>query len=113
MEKKDQSLRSLFHNVLAKLFVTLQQYTGRDGRSREKTLPMYFRTHVGSKVADIIQCFENKLVPGDVVQADRGFDIQDSVWAMSAKVYIPACTRWESQLSALDVKIIRIIADQR
>ena len=34
-----------------------------------------------------------KLLPGDVVLADHGFDIADSVASVQAKLYIPAFTR--------------------
>lgn len=37
-----------------------------------------------------------KLLPGDVVLADRGFDISESVGAMQAKLHIPAFTRGKS-----------------
>ena len=46
----------------------------------------------------------NNLVPGDVVLADRGFDISDSVGILQAKLHIPAFTRGKSQLSALEVE---------
>lgn len=34
-----------------------------------------------------------KLLPGDIVLADRGFDIADSVALQQAKLHIPAFTR--------------------
>ena len=39
-----------------------------------------------------------KLLPGDVVLADRGFDIADSVASMQATLHIPAFTRGKPQL---------------
>ena len=45
----------------------------------------------------------NKLTPGDVVLADRGFDISDSVGLMQATLHIPAFTKGKGQLSALEV----------
>jgi len=54
-----------------------------------------------------------KLLPGDVVLADRGFDISESVGAMQAKLHIPAFTRGKSQLSALEVEETRKIANVR
>jgi hypothetical protein len=33
--------------------------------------------------------FLNKLLPGDLVLADRGFDIRESVGVMCAEVHIP------------------------
>ena len=41
-----------------------------------------------------------KLLPGDTVLADRGFDIQESVGLMCAEVKIPAFTRGKTQLSS-------------
>ena len=54
-----------------------------------------------------------KLLPGDVVLADRGFDIADSVSAMQAKLHIPAFTKNKNQLSALEVEETRKIANVR
>ena len=45
----------------------------------------------------------DKLLPGDVVLADRGFNIQDSVGLMCAKVKLPASTRGKKQLSKMEV----------
>ena len=55
----------------------------------------------------------NKLLPGDVVLADRGFDTQDSVGMMCAKVVIPAFTKGKKQLSPLEVESTRKIANVR
>ena len=52
-----------------------------------------------------------KLLPGDVVLADRGFDISESVGMMQATLRIPAFTKGKSQLSALEVENTRIIAN--
>jgi len=52
-----------------------------------------------------------KLLPGDAVLADRGFDIADSVGAMQAMLHIPAFTRNKGQLSALEVEETRKIAN--
>ena len=53
------------------------------------------------------------LIPGDVVLADRGFDISDSVGVMQAQLHIPAFTKGKSQLSALEVHQTRTIANVR
>ena len=45
-----------------------------------------------------------KLLPGDVILADRGFDIAESVGTMQARLHIPAFTKGKSQLSALEVE---------
>ena len=52
-----------------------------------------------------------KLLPGDVVLADRGFDISESVGMMQASLQILAFTKGKSQLSALEVENTRIIAN--
>ena len=51
-----------------------------------------------------------QLLPGDVVLADRGFDIGDSVGLMCAEVKIPAFTKGKKQLSALEIESTRKIA---
>ncbi len=37
------------------------------------------------------------LMPGDIVLADRGFDISDSIGMMQAKLHLPAYTKGKSQ----------------
>lgn len=54
-----------------------------------------------------------KLLPGDIVLADRGFDIADSVALQQAKLHIPAFTKGKKQLSALEVETTRKIANVR
>ncbi|XP_065892171.1 uncharacterized protein [Dysidea avara] len=54
-----------------------------------------------------------KLLPGDVVLADRGFDIAESVAMMQAQLYIPAFTKGKQQLSAMEVESTRKIANVR
>ena len=39
-----------------------------------------------------------KILPGDVVLADRRFDISDSVGMQQAKLHIPALTKGKDQL---------------
>lgn len=55
----------------------------------------------------------NNILPGDIVLADRGFDIADSVAMFQAKLYIPAFTKGKKQLSAKDVEETRKIANVR
>ena len=55
----------------------------------------------------------NNLLPDDIVLADRGFDITDSVAMYRAKLYLPAFTRGKDQLSALEVEETRSIANVR
>ena len=54
-----------------------------------------------------------KLLPGDIVLGDRGFDIADSVGFYQAKLYIPAFTKGKKQLSAQEVEETRKIANVR
>ena len=54
-----------------------------------------------------------KLLPSDVVLADRGSDIADSVGTMQATLHIPSFTKGKSQLSALEVEDTRTIANIR
>lgn len=53
------------------------------------------------------------LLPGDIVLADRGFDIADSVGFHGARLYIPAFTKGKKQLSALEVEQTRKLANVR
>ena len=55
----------------------------------------------------------DKLVPGDTVLADRGFDIQDSVGSHCARLSIPAFTMGKNQLSGIDIEQSRQIANVR
>ena len=57
--------------------------------------------------------FLNNLLPGDVVLADRGFDIAESVGFYCAEVKIPAFTKGRKQLSGADVESTRRIASVR
>lgn len=54
-----------------------------------------------------------KLLPGDIVLADRGFDIAESVAMMQAQLHIPAFTKGKQQLSAMEVESTRRIANIR
>ena len=55
----------------------------------------------------------DKLLPGDIVLADRGFDISDSVAMMQARLHIPAFTRGKDQLSAMEIHDTKTIANVR
>ncbi len=55
----------------------------------------------------------NKLIPGDTVLADHGFDIQDSVGVYCAQISIPAFTKGKKQLTGIDVEQTRRIANVR
>ena len=52
-----------------------------------------------------------KLLPGDMVMADRGFTIHDSVIYKLASLVIPAFTKGKSQLDPIDVERTRGIAN--
>ncbi|XP_075737083.1 swt1 RNA endoribonuclease isoform X2 [Rhipicephalus microplus] len=60
----------------------------------------------GSKVLD-------NLLPGDMVLADRGFTISDSVGIRSARLVTPAFTKGKPQLSAFQVERTRRVANVR
>ncbi len=51
------------------------------------------------------------LVPGDMVMADRGFTISESVWFYQAQLVIPAFTRGKDQLEPIDIEKTRDIAN--
>ena len=54
-----------------------------------------------------------KLLPGDFVLADCGFDIADSCGLYGARLKIPAFTKGRPQLSLLDIESTRKIANVR
>ena len=53
------------------------------------------------------------ILPGDVVLADGGFDIADSIGFYYGQLKIPAFTKGKPQLSSLDVETTRRIASVR
>ena len=53
------------------------------------------------------------LTPGDVILADRGFDIQESVGLFCSTIKIPAFTKGKKQLSGIEVEQTRRIANVR
>ena len=55
----------------------------------------------------------DKLVPGDIVMADRGFAIHESVAFKRPELVIPAFTKGKKQLDPLDVEKTRGIANVR
>ena len=57
--------------------------------------------------------FLDKLLPGDLILADRGFTIQDQVGLYCAKVEIPAFTRGKKQLRAVELEDTRKLAAVR
>ena len=54
-----------------------------------------------------------KLLPGDLVVADRGFTIRDGVALKHAQLVIPAFTKGKEQLDPIDVDKTRSIAHVR
>lgn len=57
--------------------------------------------------------FLEKILPGNLVLADRGFNIQATSACKMAQVKIPAFTRGKSQLSPVDLETTRKIAHVR
>ena len=55
----------------------------------------------------------DNLLPGDLVLADRGFDIPDSVGLYCASLKIPAFTKGKPQLSPIEIESTRSIANVR
>ena len=68
---------------------------------------------VSDKLLTVNSGFLNKLLPGDCVLADRGFDIAEDVARMQATLHIPSFTRGCSQLSPMDVEATRKLANVR
>jgi hypothetical protein len=57
--------------------------------------------------------FLDNLIPGDLVLADRGFTVHESVRFRQAKLNIPAFTKGKDQLDPADVEQTREIATVR
>ena len=55
----------------------------------------------------------DKLLPGDLVLADRGFTIQELLMFKHAQLAIPAFTRGKDQLDPVEVEETRNIANVR
>ena len=55
----------------------------------------------------------NKIMPGDTILADRGFDIQESIGIYCATVKIPTFTKGKKQLTGVEVEQTRSIANIR
>ncbi|XP_077498994.1 uncharacterized protein LOC144112615 [Amblyomma americanum] len=55
----------------------------------------------------------DNLLPGDVVLADRGFNVADSVGFYRARLHLPAYTKGKKQLSAAEVGSTRKLANVR
>ena len=55
----------------------------------------------------------SKLVPGDMMMADRGFTIHESIAFKRAKLVVPAFTKGKEQLDPVDVETTRAIANVR
>ncbi len=56
---------------------------------------------------------EKKLLPGDLILADRGFNIHDSAGLYCAEVKLPPFTRGKKQLSKAEVDIARKLSRVR
>ena len=54
----------------------------------------------------------DKLLPGDLVMADRGFTIHDGVALKHAQLVIPAFTKGKEQLDPIDVEKTKGIAHE-
>ncbi len=52
-------------------------------------------------------------MPGDIILADRGFDIADTVGFYCSTLKIPAFTKGKKQLSSIEVEQTRKIANVR
>ena len=54
-----------------------------------------------------------KVLPGDIVLADQGFDIDELIAMEGAELHIPACTRGKKQLSGKEVELSKKIENVR
>ena len=74
----------------------------------------YISAAWGGRVSDKVitqQCEFLKFIdPGDVILADRGFNVQDDIAIKGGKLEIPAFTRGKQQLSREEVEKSRQLA---
>ena len=75
--------------------------------------PLYLRESVSDNYVTKNSGILRQFLPGDIVLADRGFDIADSVGFYRAEPYIPAFTKGTKQLSAQKVEETRKIDNVR
>ena len=55
----------------------------------------------------------NKILPGDLILADRGFAIAEDVSLVGAKLAMPAVTKSHDQLTAVEVEESRSVSNVR
>uniref|UniRef100_A0A3B5MJP5 THAP-type domain-containing protein n=1 Tax=Xiphophorus couchianus TaxID=32473 RepID=A0A3B5MJP5_9TELE len=126
-----KTLSNAFADTLDVLYARLKPMVSWP--ERHSTMPPQFLETFGKRVAIIVDCFElaqsfswykdkhitencgllSNVLPGDVVLADRGFDIKDSVGMMCAEVKMPSFTKGRCQLDAKDVEDTRALAHLR
>lgn len=98
LKARAQTWSTYKHNITVKYLIGITPQgsvcfisEGYGGRASDK----YVTEHCG---------FLRRLVHGDIVLADRGFNISESVGSMGAKVEMPSFTKGQAQLSAKDVE---------
>ena len=69
-----------------------------------RTSDVYLTEHCG---------FLDNLINGDVILADRGFTVADSVAMCNAEIKIPAFTKGKQQLGPVDIETSRVLASVR
>lgn len=57
--------------------------------------------------------FLGKLLPGDIVLADRGFNVEEAIGYMGATLNIPSFTKGKSQLTPKEIESTRRLANVR
>lgn len=57
--------------------------------------------------------FLDNILPGDLILADRGFNIEDSIGAVGASLKIPVFTTGRDHLTAMEIEKTRNIANVR
>ncbi|RUS71513.1 hypothetical protein EGW08_020726 [Elysia chlorotica] len=82
-------------------------------KTKAKLKETYYDSHYFEGKDERVKSFTDNLEPGDVVLADRGFDISESVALRHAEVKIPAFTKGRKQLPASDILATRKLARLR
>ncbi|XP_041917175.1 uncharacterized protein LOC121681481 [Alosa sapidissima] len=107
LQARAQTYSNYKHHNTVKCFISITPQgtisfisRGYGGRASDK----YITEHSG---------YLAKLNPGDVVLADRGFDLKDTFALYGAKLVIPIFTKGKTQLSSEDIEKSRNISKVR
>lgn len=102
-----QMFSSLKHNY------TMKYLTGITPKGAVCFLSKGWESRTSDQYITLNSGFLDNLLPGDIVLADIGFDIQENVGMLLVEVQLPAFTKGHCQLATRDVEVTRKIAPFR